>query len=388
MVRFQPDGWLEGLLRPLVLMDPKASVYFEVMAPDWRFALMLAFVVLAASVGRLRLLAFPTRQLLIATFVVLYVWTFAIGNGRYFVAALLLAGPLLVAVWRTMPGTAAFRWTTLAAVALVQAGVVSNGHETGRWGLALWGTGDAVKLPESPIRESPAVFITTTAISYSILVPKFHPDSRWANVVGQSDLVPGMREYPLLLNMLGSELPKYAVMPIAFDYVADNGQPTDTVLKVYADLLSPLGLRWVGEPCTMLPSNVAPGRNESPPARPPTWRGFWFCPIQYEPSQIASPASRSAVPARTAEVFAKIELRCPRFFPPGAGNDRRVDDGFARHYPSDARLLAYDDGQVYLKYFRSLNASHIGTEDDVLEGRFELPCDKLPGRYQFPWNAD
>jgi hypothetical protein len=32
--------------------------------------------------------------------------------------------------------------------------------------------------------------------------------------------------------------------------------------------------------------------------------------------------------------------------------------------------------------------TRLGTVDDVLAGRFEVPCRKLPGRYQPPWGLD
>ena len=38
MIRFEPDTWFDGALRPLLLGDPSAGLYYEEGAPDWRFA--------------------------------------------------------------------------------------------------------------------------------------------------------------------------------------------------------------------------------------------------------------------------------------------------------------------------------------------------------------
>ena len=47
----------------------------------------------------------------------------------------------------------------------------------------------------------------TGAISYSIVVPALHPQSRWVNISGQQNLVPGMPEHALLQAMLDGPLP-------------------------------------------------------------------------------------------------------------------------------------------------------------------------------------
>ncbi len=101
MLRFKPDDWLEGLARPLLMVDPAAGLYVEGAAPDWRFAAALLFgtVGVVAARGRLGLSVVQLKGLL-SLLVMLYVWTFAIGNGRYFAAGLLLIGPVLLLTWR------------------------------------------------------------------------------------------------------------------------------------------------------------------------------------------------------------------------------------------------------------------------------------------------
>jgi hypothetical protein len=319
--------------------------------------------------------------------VLLYVWTLTIGNGRYFMAGLLLVGPLLVLSLRLLPGTASFRSAALAVVVGLQGFVMVANHQPNRFGLVRWQQGEAVSLPASPVRESPAVFVTNTQISYSILVPKFHPQSRWANIVGQSDIKPTSREYKPLMALLASPLPKYSVMPIAFDFVGPDRQPMPIVRQVYDQQLARYGLTLQDAACHVLPSNVAPGPPDPADDRG-RLRGFWICPLAFVPPGQAAPDATPILPARIAEAFALIERRCPRFFPPGNSNDRKSDEILMRRYPTDVALLVDVTDAVFLKYFRAMNPTRLGTVDEVRRGTFELPCDKLPGRYHMPWQPE
>lgn len=393
MLRFQPDSWIEGLLRPLIMMEPKAAIYFEVEAADMRFALFIAFLTIAALARRVRnQLGFEQRQLILAMTVVLYVWTFVIGNGRYFMTGLVLIGPLLVVSWRLLPGTASFRWLALAGAALLQCAVIAQTYAPNKWGFARWQHGPAIDLPDSPLRREPAVFITSSAISYSILVPSFHPQSRWTNLLGQRDLTPSMREYRPLVELLSSPLPKYAVMPfVAGSRAGPDQQPGSDIRKSYKELLEPYGLSLnLAATCAVLRSKVVAGPPESD-AMPSRVRGFWLCPLLYSDDDRKAQVSAMAAPILTpavAEAFHMIEQRCPRFFPPGDSNDRKSDELQARNYGSDTRLMVDTHDAVYLKYYRAINPIYIGVVDKVRQGEFELTCDKMPGRYQMPWQAD
>jgi hypothetical protein len=388
MLRFQPDGWLEGLLRPFLMMEPGAGVYFEEMAPDWRFAAVAAFFVVALVAHRGRLaLGFGQRQLLLGWLAVFYLWTFAIGNGRYFMAGLLLAGPMLVLAWRQLPGTAWFRGALLILAAGLQLQALMQTYTPNNWGLIRWAQGDALDIQDSPIRHQPAVFVSTTAISYSILVPRFHRDARWTNVSGQQDIRPGMPEYERLHRLLAGPLPRFAVMPVATSFAEPDGQPQALVKRIYADLLAPQGLRPTDEACHVLRSGLAPGPRDMPMPEG-SLRGFWFCPLAYTPPSSADAPPPRAVPADIAAAFDAVERHCPRFFPPGHGKTRVADDTVSRHYDTDTRLLADYTGNVYFKYYRALNPTRIGSVNDIASGRFGIPCDKLPGRHVPAWQTD
>ncbi|MBZ8141414.1 hypothetical protein CLD22_16095 [Rubrivivax gelatinosus] len=386
MLRFQPDGWLEGLLRPLILIDPSAGIYFEESAPDWRF-LVLSLFVLVAWLARRPRWPFDVEQTrtLLLLFVAFYVWTFVIGNARYFAFGLLLVGPLLVMTWRRMPGSRAFRATLMAlAVGLQVQALVENYHPNG-WGLSRWIDGPALAIEDSPLRHEPAVFLTATGISYSILVPAFHPQSRWANVSGQRDITPREPEYARLQQLLSSGLPRYLVAPIAADFMDGRGQPVRDALELYNGTLGAFGLKLAPRQCVLLRSTLAFGLPDRHEDKVPQ-RGFWICPVVDAPPSVAASAR---VGERALRVFAAIEERCPRFFQSGDGRDREFDGIASRHYGSSDMRLYLDGGdRVLFRYFRAINPTYVGTGSEVLEGRFRLPCDKVPGRYRLPWEQE
>lgn len=403
MLRFQPDSLPEGLMRPFIMVDPVAGIYFEDMAPDVRFAALVLLLGLMAAgwIARGRAkggstqaagYAAPVLPLhagqwrgLAALGVMFFAWTFAIGNGRYFIAGLLLVGPLVAMACSRMPGTKALRTTTLLGVLALQFFVFLQSYTPNRWGLSRWTHGEALSIEASPLRQSPAVFLTFGSISFSILVPKFHPQSRWSNVSGQRDIEPGVLEFPKLQDLLRADLPKYAVMPVNEDQRLPSGQPSPKVRGVLNGGLALHRFRLSNEACTVLASPLATAITDEQ-GKDKAHRGFWFCPVV--PG--AAPAVPATAPANAwDDVFAQLEKRCPRFFPPGDSKLRQFNGIAMRYYTgSDTRVYVDGEGQVVYRYFRALNSTFVGTTDQVLRGEFELNCQKLPGRYVPPWQRD
>jgi hypothetical protein len=389
MLRFLPDGWLEFLLRPFILMDPSAGIYFEEAAPDLRFAAFVAFLVIAllSRRGRHRL-GVEQGRLVLAMTMMFYVWTFVIGNGRYFAGGLLLIGPLLVMAWRQLPGTLAFRGLILASVAGLQVFAIQQNYIPNHWGLVRWKNGPGLPIEASPLRTQPAVFLTITGISYSILVPKFHPASRWANIAGQHDITPGTPEYPRLKAMLASDLPVYLVAPLNPLYMSPEMKPIDKAQDLFSRSLAVYGLALTSGPCSVLRSKLTYGIPEKSEDAPPS-QGFWFCPVKRATEALELQDAVARASNELVDVFERIEQRCPRFFPPGNGLEKHFDGIAMRHYPaSDVRLYVDASGKVGYRYFRAINATLIGTVEQVRRGEFEINCDKLPGRYRLPWAAD
>ena len=257
MDRFTPDVFLEWLLRPFLMADPSAFLYVEFMAPDLRPALLMTVLFVGAVFGSLKgRLTAETWRLLMAFWLSFYLWTFVIGNGRYFLSALLLLGPLILLAWRGLPGTKPFRWATLVLIGGLQAAVLASTYKPDVWGRADWVSGPGIDIEKSPLRHRPAVFIMASVNAYSVLVPRFHPDSRWAQLVGQRDISPAMPEYATVVQLLSSALPKLLVIPIPGGWSDKDNQPDLELRKLLGQSLSTYGLALNGQPCTVLRSTL------------------------------------------------------------------------------------------------------------------------------------
>lgn len=383
MLRFKPDGWLEGLLRPLILADPTGYVYFELPAPDMRFALLALLLPLALLWRRMRnRLPAGAWRTVVALVVMLYLWTFTSGNGRYFIAGLLLAGPLLVLLLQRLPATRGLRVALIAGALALQLFVVQQHFSPGHWAWAFWRQGPGLLLAEAP-RLPPALLITITNQSYSMLVPQFHADSRWVNLVGQASLRRGMPEYARFKQVLSTGLPMFVVFPAA-PGTAAGMQPDADFAQMVGASLGPHGLRATMQACRLLQANLTMRAPSGMDASNAPRLVFWLCPV----TQDAEPPATLPEP-RWGEVFAQVELRCPRFFPPGRGQQRVSIDFVMRGYvATDTQLYVHDAGLVTFRYARSVNATVLGTTEQVRRGEFEIPCDKLPGRYVYPWQRD
>lgn len=391
MLRFLPDSLVEGLLRPFFMADPAAGLYFEDSAPDWRFAAFLVLMSVVVLARRRSLGAMMTTGqgvTALGLVLLLLLWTFVSGNGRYFSWALLLIGPLLVMACLLLPGSRSLRWTVLSVVLALQLVVLSLSRATNPWA-AILATDSSMPLAESPLRQQPAVFLTVSNLSYSILVPRFHPQSRWASISGQYDILPGTLEWGRLNELLASPLPRYLVTPVRPEDHDADGQPFGHPLRVMQDTLARFGLALKTGGCVTLSSALSG----------PAWQkqgnerdkyGFWICALERTTaSTTAKAAAADAKAQANIAALDAVERSCPRFFPPGGGQPSLVEGAHQRHYRStDVRLWVHPAGLVLFQYFRAMNPTVLGTVDDVRAGRFTLPCDKLPGRYRPFWERD
>jgi hypothetical protein len=396
MERFTPDVFLEWLLRPLLMADPSAFLYVEFTAPDLRPAFLLALTLIGLAFGSLRArLTAETWRLMIAFWLSLYLWTFVSGNGRYFLSALVLLGPLLVLAWRGWPGTNSFRWSTLLLLGGLQAAALASTYQSNVWGRVDWAGGPAIDIEDGAVRHRPAAFIVAGGNAYSMLVPRFHPESRWMKIVGQHDMSPAAREYASAVEVLSGPLPRLLVIPLSAGFSDRNDQPGLELRLLLGQSLSNFGLTLTGEPCSILRSAlpratvasavvIRPGEVPKEPVR-----GFWFCPMVYSDAGRLAAMAKPPSASQWSDVFAAIEQRCPRFFPPGGGVTREFEDMASRWYPSmDTLISVRGPDLVSYKYYRSLNPRSIGSVADIRAGRFAIQCDKPPGRYRMPWSKE
>jgi hypothetical protein len=387
VIRFVPDHWLDGLMRPFLMADPVVGLYIELQAPDWRFAAFGVLLLLALAGQRRSDLLEPWQwRLLLGLVASFYLWTFVSGNGRYVIWGLLLVGPWVVLAARQLKATLALRNTVILGVLGLQLWAVSMTFETNSWSLRPWTHGPGIALADTPLKQQPAVYVTIGTISHSILVPQLHPQSRWTNVAGQHEFVPGTRDHRMFQALLASPLPKYAVVRASRLAMTPDRQPVEHAWVVIRRALTRAGLEPAAPDCTFVPNDMG-GSRFIVASAPPRDRGFWFCPVRT--SDAAAQPFDAPVAPELDDVFARIEQHCPRVFPKGYAKTRPTDEGFGRGYLySDTSIVVNPLGHVYFKNMRALNPTELGHVDEVRAGRFEIDCDRIPGRYVPPWARD
>jgi hypothetical protein len=397
MVRFQPDTWQEALLRPIAMAAPDASVYVEIMAPDFRFAFALALLVALAVLflrGRRGITGQrPVLVLAGATALAFVPWTATTANGRYFMAGLLIIGPVCVGLARMLPMTRGFRLTLVAGMVAIQAFAVQQSAPWQVWGLADWTEAPyfSIDIP-AELREQPATFVTMSAISYSLVAPQFHPKSRWMNLHqapapgrGLSD---SRRTEAFIAAKEGG--PLLLLIPVVPGAQRDDGLPNHEVSVALDNQLAAyrLGLAQP-QSCRFLASRglatTALRAEDIENPRHALRFGFWLCELaRLGP---ATPQEQPQ-PGLYASVFRMLEVQCPRFFVGHAGT-LPVPGGEMRSY-LQAEMKAYvlHSGEVYYKYYRALNPVQVGNIQDVLAGKAKVDCGRIRGRSGLPWNRE
>lgn len=400
-MRFQPDTWFDAVLRPVAMAAPDGNVYAELMAPDFRFVFALVlFVLLVGMTLRRRhrddagtVTTAPRRPvfLLLAALALAFVpWLATTGNGRYFLPALLAVGPVCVGLAWVLPATRGARLALALGMVALQAFAVTQAPPWRAWGLAAW-TGAPYFQVDLPPQETarPATYVTMAAISYSLLAPRFHPQSRWINLhqaPAPGSRSPLARRTEAFLAEAG-EGPIRLLVPALRDMMTEQRLPDSRVSAVINEQLAPFGLGFVQpQSCSFLASRTLAGMGlgeKSAQARARS--GFWLCALVRQQVTARDPRG-----GRHDTVFRTVETQCPRQFPAGgdAGSVALPTGEMRSYFYAEMKLYVYDGGEVYYKYYRALNPVLVGRVEDVLSGRAKVDCGRIRGRSGLPWNRE
>jgi hypothetical protein len=393
MIRFVPDSLLEALVRPVAMATPSGGAYVEIIAPDFRFifALALLGMVGAFALARKRpdVSGTTTFALLAFCALVFVPWLATTGNGRYIMGVLLLVGPLCIGLLRLLPVTRGARFGLLGLMLALQLFLVHENAPWGSWGLSPWKNSPAfaIDVPQD-LRDTPATYVTTTGISWSLVAPQFHPDARWINLSSQRR--PGSPDAQRTRRFLDRASRLYLVFPTMSGAPQSSSVPREQALAL-DEAVADFDLRLASvAACRILPSRglTAMGvpQGTAVSERAEDQRGFWVCPMERVPA--IDKLRRPPPPAEMEAAFAKVERTCPRMFPPGSASTAMLPMGGRRHYPdSDMRLYITFDGFVWYKYMRALNGESVGRLQDVLADGFHMDCNNVRGR-GMPWDRD
>jgi hypothetical protein len=389
MIRFLPDTWRDALLRPIAMASPDGGVYVEIIAPDFRFLFVLALLAAVALYALFRkgALTPPLRVLLALTGLAFVPWLATSGNGRYFIPFLLLAGPLCIALVQALPLSRHLR-ASIALLMVAWQGVALYENDPWRWwGHVAWREGPAfqVDIPPEAVAQ-PATYVTLASISYSILAPRFHPDSRWINISAQRGVGDNSPDGLRTQALIAAPGPLRVLFPSVPG--GESGETMGQALGVAInDLLARQGISIEdARACRLLRSrglaDMASRRVEAQGDE--ALHGFWLCPLVRRAT--SSRPDAGPPPPWIEDVFAKLEKTCPQIFRAGEAVSLRIPAGAVRGYPgSDFKLYVLTDGQVLYKYFRALNPVVVGNAPDIMAPGFAMDCNNIKGRTGLPW---
>ncbi|MEJ5989469.1 hypothetical protein WG902_05685 [Ramlibacter sp. PS3R-8] len=401
-MRFQPDTWAEMVLRPIAMAAADANVYVEIMAPDFRFVFALALSVAVLAILLLRRKqgdaaggpASPRPRavlVLLAALALAFVpWLATTGNGRYFLVGLLMVGPVCVGLACLLPVTKAMRLAIVAGMVLLQAFAVQQSAPLRAWELAAWAEPPYVHVDlGTEVNAAPATYVTLSAISYSAIAPKLHPQSRWISLHNAPPPDSGAHDASRTAAFLASAEKGRIVLlaPVVAGSLTADRLPNADVAKAMEGQLAPYRLAFAQpQSCRFLASRTLAQmglgeKTEEQRAR----SGFWLCELVRVAPGVPAEGSRGR---RHDDVFKALELQCPRFFPAGGdGASLAIRSGEMRSYHrAEMKAYVYDTGEVYYKYHRALNAERVGLAPDVVAGRSRIDCDNIRGRSGLPWN--
>lgn len=380
MSRFSPDTWLDAASLPLAMIQFRANVYIETIAPDVRP--LVSLIAIFISIGFLlvkgrnvgnQVGAVNRRAaclLMMVNILMLSGWIFSSANGRYglfvfFIASLSILGALLCTPFRlsTIGGI-------LFVVLLVQATFLATSNVEDGWLSSVsyrWREAHADKLPESQnkkwkdasVGKQVTVIIPHTNSGMSILYPIFGPDVTYIGGRTISNLGPESERYKrakekirrsdriFIALLLPEEIPK----SIQYQFLS----PVEVLL------LRRFGVSPIDETCEVLAARMG-GR-------------MLIC----EGQQVNIEWEIPNLPSKLVDFYEKLERKCPAIFgdpsvmfTDGAGGlNLMVGDG-------KYELLFRKNGDLFVRHRTQLNMRKLFVGKDIRR-LDEMTCIKLIG---------
>lgn len=361
--RFQPKSALDMLLMPLTMTKPLAAVHIETMAPDLRYAALLAVLGalgIGAFVRRWRgavtlVAAAPaapaTRALLALMLAFAGTWIFwvvTLGNSRYFLAMSAVAAVLLACLLFRIRNKRA-RTYSIVLLLVFQIGLVSTSGSL-RWTEVGWGNAWYDMDIPTVLKEEPALYLNT-GIRASFLKPYLAPGSGMVSISGTHVLDDNARTRALIERYqgrirvirfyAGEAAP--AVGPLAMALIRFDLEPDMDACDTIRFFISAAG---------KVPNQIH------------TYVACKVKPLSWSAQRKQDyEAKRQAALA----VFDSLELACPHLFQPrglaieGDGNE------FWRNYPnSDLVLLLNPKGWLsYTNVFTQGVPRYLGSVERV-----------------------
>ena len=414
-LRFVPQTWVEVLWRPFAMVMPAPLLHTEPISPDARYALLLLLAGLLLGHRLLghrpfehrlfgtawdkRAVATPPtgpvltgaaghaaarrlRYALATCFALAWaLWLIESGNSRYFLPMGTIAGPLLAAACVRLAlklapwGLMRLRAGLLGLLALLTLQLALSG--TLRWTQLPWGDSwYEVEMP-AQLREQPALYLSTSALSASFVAPFLHPQSGLMNISGALVLGPGGPGYDKAQRLIASAGERLRTLTV-LDAVYEDGSPVlpgpealDRVLNRFDLAIDQTHCQLISSaPATLL--TIRQRADRQPTAfRPRMW--MQSCAVVASPGAFARElARRQAVD----EAFEHLERACPRLLQPVGVISEGAGQSWQRIYlNSDASLQTLGSRVTLFQPFRSNEIRDLGSVDEWRRGVGVADCE-------------
>ena len=391
--RFIPASLGEALWRPFAMIDPVRMVHEELSAPDLRYALLIALIILFVlrwSWGRLRRAPpVPRNPQLNESSRVLaalgcglglnwILWLQGSGNSRYALTMACVAAAVIAGIlFRLFESRPKVRNYILAIFFVVQAVQLYMGAEY-RWNGVPWGgQWFDVSVPDRLKTES-GLYLTLGAQSNSFLAPFLAKSSGFVNVYAlDSEGANGVR-VRALIRRFAPNLRVAFVTDEPYEN-AQHGPLLDSELLWY-------GLRPDLSDCATITVHGLP------PEMKIRYQGT--LPLEQQNRETTYVEACRALPdtadlaalktrQRAADlVFDHLEDACPKLFQPRRMLSLRFGESWRRVYGATDIVASISHGQVkFSDEMRPHGPIDVGSESDWVKAPLSLECGRRNGVY-------
>jgi hypothetical protein len=396
--RFIPESLGEALWRPFAMIDPDQLVHVEFMAPDPRYAILIALAVLFIlrwSWWRFRQVSPPpsipqpnqsTRVLAAlgcALCVYWILWLRISGNSRYVLAMACVAATVIVGMlFRLFASRPKVRNYILVIIFVTQAIQLYTGTEF-RWNGVPWGgPWFDVSVPQK-LKVTPNLYLTLGTRN-SFLAPFLAKDSGFVGVFGGYTLDPEGANGARVRDLIRRFSPNLRVLFLStrsYDNTERGALPPEV-----DDALLFYGLRPDADDCATITVHGLPPDLEirfqttlpqEPQSRDTTYEVV--CRL------VPDTADRSALVARQRAVnlvFDRLEDACPMLFQPRRLVTVHYGAVWQRGYGATDIVAWINKGRVKFRdQIRPNGIIDVGSESDWAKAPLRLNCGKRDGHY-------
>jgi hypothetical protein len=397
--RFIPESIGDALWRPFAMIDPVPMVHEELSAPDPRYAILIALVVLLVlrwGWARLRQASPPssnphlnesTRVLAaLACGLTLnwILWLHVSGNSRYVLSMACVAAAVIVGMlFRLFESRPRIRNYILAIIFATQAVQLYMGAEY-RWNGVPWGgQWFDISIP-GKLKTEPNLYLTLGTQSNSFLAPFLANHSGVVNLAGGYTLDPDDANGAHVRALIRRYSPNIRVVYLT-SKPHGNTERRASVPEV-DDALQWFGLRPdMGDCATItvhgLPPELEIRYQTSLPQEPQDRVNTYVdtCRVvPYTTDLSALIARRSAVNL----VFDRLEDACPKLFQPRRLETVHSGDAWRRLYGGTDIVAWISYGRVkFNDQIRPHGLIDVGSEHDWANAPLRLDCGKRQGVY-------